>query len=266
MMYLLLVFRSMRGEMQIHKVNDGKSFFLLLEIVFDKLYQPKTFRNSSIVFLGLLFVLTSFTQVQAHLQKRHVCDAYAQTKAVIIIEPRRVFKDRDHFFKVMATDKDFAVAYTRCIGRAVDRFSLVQSGFRLQEGRDELNKFVLKLHAPLFEVTKQPISLTTPYNPVHSFTAILAGTSKKETRYSDHTVMFRSFSGNILLIPRQNYITIYDFAKKASFIEIVDLWRQACLIAKELKTANKPFIFSTHAGTASGQTVPHFHLRFEMEK
>ena len=213
-----------------------------------------------------IFVFASYSPAQAHLQRRHVCDAYAQTKAVIIIEPRRVFKDRDHFFKVMATDKNFAVAYTRCIGRAVDRFSLVQSGFRLQEGRDEMNKFVLKLHAPLFEVTKQPISLTTSYNPVHSFTEILAGTSKKETRYSDHTVMFRSFSGTILLIPRQEYISIYDFAKKASVAEITDLWRQACTVMKELNTANKAFTFATHAGTASGQKVPHFHLRFEMVK
>ncbi|HBN23121.1 MAG TPA: hypothetical protein DD412_07775 [Holosporales bacterium] len=246
-----------------YKTNYGRQFFLLLETVF---YKQKIFRQLFAVVLGMVFIVTSFSPAQAHLQRRHVCDAYAQTKAVIIIEPRRVFKDREHFFKVMAMDKNFAVAYTRCIGRAVDRFSLVQSGFRLQEGRDELNKFVLKLHAPLFEVTKQPISLTNTYNSVHSFAAILAGTSKKEVRYSDHTVMFRSFSGNILLIPRQEYISIYDFAKKASFAEIVDLWRQTGLIAKELKTANKPFTFATHAGTASGQTVPHFHLRFEMEK
>ena len=249
-----------------YKKADERLFFLLFKTVFYKLKQQMLFRKALVVFLGILFTTAPFSPAQAHLQRRHVCDAYAQTKAVIIIEPRRVFKDREHFFNVMATDKDFAVSYTRCIGRAVDRFSLVKSGFRLQEGRDELGKFVIKLHAPLFEVTKQPISLMTSYNPLHSFTEILNGTSKKETRYSDHTVMFRSFSGNILLITRQNYMTIYDFAKKASFAEIVDLWRQASLIAKELKTANKPFAFATHAGTASGQTVPHFHLRFEMEK
>ena len=266
MMSLLLVFRSMRDEMPTYRLNHGLRFSRFFKTAPYKNNKKKILRTPFMAFLAMLFVLISFSPAKAHLQRRQVCDAYAQTKAVIIIEPKRVFKDRDHFFQVMAADKNFAVAYTRCIGRAADRFSLVKSGFRLQEGRDELKKFVLKLHAPLFEVIKQPISLTTPYNPVHSFTAILDGRSKKETRYSDHTVMFRSFSGNILLIPRQQYISIYDFSKKASFAEIVDLWRQAHIIAKELKTAKKPFVFATRAGTASGQTVPHFHLRFEMEK
>ncbi len=210
-----------------YRIKHKIPFLSLSKFALYKPHKEKKAGMSFVAFLAMLFVFISFSPVKAHLQRRHVCDAYAQTKAVIIIEPRRVFKDRDHFFQVMAADNNFAVAYTRCIGRAADRFSLVKSGFRLQEGRDELNKFVLKLHAPLFEVIKQPISLTTPYNPVHSFTAILDGRSKKETRYSDHTVMFRSFSGNILLIPRQQYISIYDFSKKASFAEIVDLWRQA---------------------------------------
>lgn len=248
------------------KINDKSWLDLFFKMTPSKVGQQKSLTKTFAILFSMLFSVANFSPAQAHLHRQHVCDAYAQTKTVIIIEPRRFFKDRDHFFEVMATDKKFAVAYTRCIGRAVDRFSLVQSGFRLQEGRDELNKFVIKLHGPLFEVVKQPISLTMPYNPIHSFTKALAGISEKETRYSDHTVMLRSFSGDIFLMPRQNYITIYDFAKKASFVEIVDLWRQACLIAKELKTAHKPFTFVTHAGTASGQTVPHFHLRFDMEK
>lgn len=218
------------------------------------------------IFTFFFLMAAAFSPAEAHLQRPHVCDAYAKTKAMVIVEPRRLFKDRFHFFKTMAKDKNFAVAYTRCIGRAVDRFSFVKSGFCLQEGHDELGKFVLKLHAPLFKVIKQPLSLTDAYNPVHSFSKILAGKSKKDTRFSEHTVMFRSYSGTVLLIPRKGYISIYDFANKASFAEIADFWRQACTIAKELHTANKPFIFASNAGTASGQTVPHFHARFELQK
>ncbi len=235
--------------MSIHKQTSFIQLFCLLTALF-----------------LMVFISANLSPVQAHLQQRHVCDAYAQTKAVVVIEPGRLFKDRDHFLKVMATDKNFAVAYTRCIGRAVDRFSFVESGFRLEEGRDELGKFVIKLQAPSFNVIRQPIALTNTYNSVHSFSEILAGKSKKDTRFSAHTVMFRSFSGNVILIPLKGYISIYDFAKKASFAEVADLWRQACTIAKELKTANKPFVFASHAGTASGQTVPHFHLRFELQK
>ena len=205
-------------------------------------------------------------EAQAHLHRAHVCDAYALTKTVIIIEPTRSFKDRDDFFKTMATDPQFAAAYTRCIGRAVDRFKALKTGFRLEFSTDELGKFVVKLIAPPFKVTKQAISLNMPYNPFHSFRDILTGKSKKDTRLSKYTVMFRSFSGNVLLIPRKGYVSFYDFSKKASTSEISDLWAQALVISTELNKHKKAFIFTTHAGTAGGQKVPHLHLRFELQK
>ncbi len=204
--------------------------------------------------------------LQAHLHRAHVCDAYAQTDTLVIVEPTKTFQDRDDFFKTMAKESSFAVAYTRCIGRAVDRFKILKKGFRLEFGEDELGKFVVRLKAPDFKVIKQPIFLEMPYNPVHSFTKILAGKSDKETRFSTHTVMFRSFSKNVLLLPRKGYVSFYDFAKKASPAEIADIWKQAAIISQELVKNKRPFVFATHAGTSVGQTVPHMHLRFELKR
>lgn len=216
----------------------------------------------------LSFFLTLICSVtaQAHLHRKHVCDAYAQTKTLVIVDPARTFKNRDDFFKAMAKDPRFAIAYTRCIGRAIDRFKFLKKGFRLEFGEDEVKKFVIKLKGAEFNVIKQPIFLEMPYDPVHSFTDILADKSTKETRFSEHTVMVRSYSKNVLLLPRKGYVSFYDFAKKASPAEIVDIWKQASTISDELVKNNRPFVFTTHAGTSMGQTVPHLHLRFELEK
>lgn len=200
------------------------------------------------------------------MHRAQICNAYALTKTIVIVEPKKAFKDREEFLKTMATDSKFAVAYTRCLGQTADRFKGLKNGFRLELGRDELDKFVVRLKAPVFKVIKQPISLDMPYNPFHAFRDILAGKSDKDTRFSKHSVMFRSFSKNVFLLPRKGYVSFYDFSKKGSPAEIVDIWRQAWVISQELTKTKRSFVLSTRAGTSAGQLVPHFQLRFDLIK
>jgi len=97
----------------------------------------------------------------------------------------------------------------------------------------------------------------------NSLDRIKNGSISKFFKRSDHAVSFPSNSGNMLVIPRGKYVNFYDFSLKASAEEIVDFWKHVNMLMDEFNT--EQFDLASHAGSEAGQTVFHFHLRFEFQ-
>lgn len=100
------------------------------------------------------------------------------------------------------------------------------------------------------------------YASGHNFQEYLNG-QRDVLDQSKHTVVFKSLSGNILVIPRGPYVEILSFIKKASLVEKEDFWQMVLKIFNTLIVQKRNFRIATHVGSAGFQSVPHFHLRFE---
>lgn len=65
---------------------------------------------------------------------------------------------------------------------------------------------------------------------------------------------------HVLVIPKGPYVSISDFAKRASDVEIVGFYKAAAHVAEQLGVTENGFRTIANTGSDGGQEVPHFHL------
>lgn len=241
----------------------------------------KTFSIS--MFLGILLHIPVS---HAHLHQKNVCWAHKIAPATIALEPlakpRRLdqrFDNTIDFISYLSCHPEFTIQFMRCLSRTVDRFPVLRNGFSLSFEDARHNKpkhpLFLQLRAPLFYLgtqhedridSKQSIRLKQAYDGFHEYRRVL-NKQKHDTvvkpnpnmdiKYSPYSIAFRERDGDIVIIPKGPYVSLYDFAKKAKARELVDFWRMVKNRMKELEKTNKPYTFMCQSGSAAGQAVPH---------
>lgn len=119
-------------------------------------------------------------------------------------------------------------------------------------------KLVFKNTSPVFSNNTIESAYNCPND--FEFASYLNGQSPV-FKSSPLTLSFSSLGGNMLVIPKGEYTNFYDFASRATKDEISDFFKHVQDLANEFKA--QEFILASHAGDNAGQTVFHFHLRFE---
>ena len=103
------------------------------------------------------------------------------------------------------------------------------------------------------------------YDPDNIFAKILRGEIPcKKVYEDDHVLAFDDVNPqapvHVLVIPKGAYVSLDDFAAKASDGEIAALFRAAGKIARDLGAAEKGYRILANTGADGGQEVPHFHV------
>lgn len=172
------------------------------------------------------------------------------------------------FLETMSTDEGFAKRSMREFATIIRAENLDKCGFGFHAS-NEKEHFFLSIHGkPSTAACKTAIYPGQTYSAPHQYTNILNGNEHINNRKdSKHAIAFNSASmtsSNIrrLIIPKGPYVTIYDFAEKASSEEISDFF---ALVKAEVKRlfidTSLPFTYEVHTGSDYAQAVPHFHLR-----
>jgi diadenosine tetraphosphate (Ap4A) HIT family hydrolase len=63
-----------------------------------------------------------------------------------------------------------------------------------------------------------------------------------------------------LVIPKGTYVTLHDFCKHASDVEITDFWRVVDHVLITLNMEENGYRLISNNGANGGQEVPHFHV------
>ena len=103
------------------------------------------------------------------------------------------------------------------------------------------------------------------YDDNNIFARILRGEIPcKKVYEDDHTLAFEDISPqapvHTLVIPKGRYISIKDFAARASDIEIAALIRAVDKVAALKGVADSGFRILANAGVNAHQEVPHLHI------
>ena len=103
------------------------------------------------------------------------------------------------------------------------------------------------------------------YDDNNIFARILRGEIPcKKVYEDDHTLAFEDISPqapvHTLVIPKGRYISIRDFAARASDIEIAALIRAVDKVAALKGIADSGFRILANAGVNAHQEVPHLHI------
>lgn len=107
------------------------------------------------------------------------------------------------------------------------------------------------------------------YDDNNIFARILRGEIPNDTvRETAHTLAFNDIHPqapvHVLVIPKGAYVTIDDFAARASADEILDFVRTVGELSEALgvspRAGGQGFRAITNSGPHSLQEVPHFHL------
>ena len=103
------------------------------------------------------------------------------------------------------------------------------------------------------------------YDDNNIFARILRGEIPcKKVYEDDHTLAFEDISPqapvHTLVIPKGRYISIKDFAARASDIEIAALIRAVDKVAALKGIADSGFRILANAGVNAHQEVPHLHI------
>jgi histidine triad (HIT) family protein len=103
------------------------------------------------------------------------------------------------------------------------------------------------------------------YDRDNVFARILRGEIPCNKVYEDgHVLAFHDISPqsptHVLVIPKGEYVSLDDFAEKASAEEITALVRALGRIAREEGVAQSGYRILANSGSAAHQEVPHFHL------
>ncbi len=249
--------------------------------------------------LGILALV--FPQMaSAHLYRNQVCHGYKESAATIVMKPLAKYtyleptisKPAD-FISYLSRHPKFAEDFMRCLAKAVDRFPVLQNGFTIafQNARHEAPKssFAVLLKSPLFYVgtkyefavdKKQRIQLKQRYESFHAYRHILSGKADElspkialsgpyrkhriDIQRSTRSIAFRERDGDIVVIPKGPYVSMYDFAKKASVKEHCDFWGVLSKQLDDLEDKHQPYRLHFASGTAAGQRVPHASVRIEI--
>jgi histidine triad (HIT) family protein len=103
------------------------------------------------------------------------------------------------------------------------------------------------------------------YDRDNVFARILRGEIPCKKVYEDeHVLAFHDISPqtptHVLVIPKGEYVSLNDFAEKASASEIAALVRALGHIAREQGVADTGYRILANTGHAAHQEVPHFHV------
>ena len=103
------------------------------------------------------------------------------------------------------------------------------------------------------------------YDDNNIFARILRGEIPcKKVYEDDHTLAFEDISPqapvHTLVIPKGRYISIKDFAARASDVEIAALIRAVDKVAALKGVADSGFRILANAGVNAHQEVPHLHI------
>lgn len=110
-----------------------------------------------------------------------------------------------------------------------------------------------------------PIDHQQPYEDGNVFARILRGELPgKVICESDHSLALHDINPlapiHALVIPKGRYVSVADFAEKASDAEIVDLVRTIGRTARETGADAQGFRILANSGKRAGQEVPHLHV------
>jgi diadenosine tetraphosphate (Ap4A) HIT family hydrolase len=103
------------------------------------------------------------------------------------------------------------------------------------------------------------------YDPNNIFARILRGEIPCKKIYEDdHALAFHDINPqakvHALVIPKAAYVSMEDFAAKASEAEIAGLMRAVGETARKLGLADSGYRILANAGRDSRQEVPHLHI------
>ena len=86
----------------------------------------------------------------------------------------------------------------------------------------------------------------------------------KKVHEDQHTLAFHDIAPqaptHILVIPKGAYVSMDDFAEKASDAEIAALFRAVGKIARDIGAVEPGYRILSNCGLDSGQEVPHLHI------
>jgi histidine triad (HIT) family protein len=103
------------------------------------------------------------------------------------------------------------------------------------------------------------------YDKNNIFARILRGEIPCKKVYDDpHVLAFHDINPqaptHVLVIPKGAYVSMDDFAGKASDAEIAALFRAVGTIAREQGVAESGYRLLSNCGVDAHQEVPHFHV------
>ncbi|APT58227.1 histidine triad nucleotide-binding protein [Roseomonas gilardii] len=110
-----------------------------------------------------------------------------------------------------------------------------------------------------------PVSGLPPYEDGNIFARILRGELPAKTIHEDEwAVAFHDIAPqapiHVLVIPRGRYVSLADFAGKASEAELAGFWRAVAKVARDLGLEQPGYRILSNMGENAGQEVPHFHV------
>ena len=80
-----------------------------------------------------------------------------------------------------------------------------------------------------------------------------------------HSLLIQSLSGNMLVIPKNHYVTLAGFLKSATTEEKNDLWTLWEASRHALCKQGVVPRMTVHMGSNGAQVVPHLHCRLELD-
>jgi len=171
------------------------------------------------------------------------------------------FKTLKDFTKALATKENYAFLLMRMVAKEISASSFKHFRIDFRPSAEGV-----KLVFSNTSSTTDGVSIYSPYERPADFAFEEYLNQKNENeaavfKRSPHTVSFPSNGGNMLVIPRGNYVNFYDFALNASADEVLDFWKHVDMLIEEFDA--EQFDLASHAGSEAAQTVFHFHLRFE---
>ena len=110
-----------------------------------------------------------------------------------------------------------------------------------------------------------PVSGLGPYDDQNIFAKILRGEIPCRKVHEDgFALAFEDIAPqapvHVLVIPKGRYVSLVDFATKASEAEIAGFWRAVAAVAQQLGLEQPGYRVIGNVGPDSGQEVPHFHV------
>lgn len=104
-----------------------------------------------------------------------------------------------------------------------------------------------------------------PYDDNNVFARILRGEIPSRRVHEDEwSLAFHDIAPqapvHVLVIPRGRYVSLADFAARASVAEIAGFWRAVGKVARDLDLEAPGYRVLANMGEHSGQEVPHFHV------
>jgi histidine triad (HIT) family protein len=110
-----------------------------------------------------------------------------------------------------------------------------------------------------------PVKGLGEYDPNNIFARILRDEiPSKRVFENEYAVAFHDIAPqapvHVLIVPRGPYISLADFAVRASEAEIAGFFRAVAQVARELNLEESGYRTLSNMGEDGGQEVPHFHV------